>query len=64
MKQSRVSEVSNLWLGWALEAFGFLMPKYVRFQLIVQNVVSPQPGVKTLGISLVLLNLLGCNCGW
>ena len=37
---------------------------YVRFQLIVQNVVSAQPCVGKLGISLVLLNFLGCNCGW
>ena len=38
--------------------------EYVRFQLNVQNVVSPQPCVRKLGISLVLLNFLGCNCGW
>ena len=35
---------------------------YVRFQLIVQNVVSPQPCVRKLGIPLVLLNFLVCNC--
>ena len=29
---------------------------YVQFQLIVQNVVSAQPCVGKLGISLVLLN--------
>ena len=37
---------------------------YVRFQLIVQNAVSAQPCVGKLGMSLVLLNFLGCNCGW
>ena len=36
---------------------------YVQFQLIVQNAVSAQPCVGKLGISLVL-NFLGCNCGW
>ena len=42
-----------------------LIPQiYVRFQLIVQNVVSSQPCVRKLGISLVLLNFLGCICGW
>ena len=38
--------------------------RYVRFQLSVQNVVSPQPCLRKLGISLVLLNFLGCKCGW
>ena len=33
---------------------------YVRFQLIVQNVVFAQPCVGKLEISLVLLNSLGC----
>ena len=37
---------------------------YIRFQLNVQNAVSPQPCGRKLGISLVLLNFLGCNCGW
>ena len=36
----------------------------IRFQLILQNAVSHQPCVRKLGISLVLLNFLGCNCGW
>ena len=34
---------------------------YVSLQLRVQNVVSAQPCVEKLGISLVLLNFLGCN---
>ena len=34
---------------------------YVSLQLSVQNVVSTQPCVGKLGISLVLLNFLGCN---
>ena len=36
---------------------------YVSLQLSVQNAVSAQPCVGKLGISLVLLNFLGCNCG-
>ena len=35
--------------------------KYVSLQLRVQNAVSAQPCVGKLGISLVLLNFLGCN---
>ena len=35
----------------------------VSLQLSVQNAVSAQPCVGKLGISLVLLNFLGCNCG-
>ena len=42
----------------------FLLFLYVRFQLNVQNAVSPQPCLRKLGISLVLLNFLGCNFGW
>ena len=38
--------------------------KYVRFHLIVQNVVSAQPCVAKLGKSHILLNILGYNCGW
>ena len=34
---------------------------YVSLQLLVQNVVSAQPCVGKLGISLVLLNFLHCN---
>ena len=34
---------------------------YVSLQLRMQNVVSAQPCVGKLGISLVLLNFLGCN---
>ena len=34
---------------------------YVSLQLRVQNAVSAQPCVGKLGISLVLLNFLGCN---
>ena len=34
---------------------------YVSLQLCVQNAVSIQPCVGKLGISLVLLNFLGCN---
>ena len=34
---------------------------YVSLQLCVQNAVSAQPCVGKLGISLVLLNFLGCN---
>ena len=34
---------------------------YVSLQLHVQNVVSAQPCVGKLGISLVLLNFLHCN---
>ena len=34
---------------------------YVLLQLRVQNAVSAQPCVGKLGISLVLLNFLGCN---
>ena len=34
---------------------------YVSLQLRVQNVVSAQPCVEKLGISLVLLNFLHCN---
>ena len=34
---------------------------YVSLQLRVQNAVSAQPFVGKLGISLVLLNFLGCN---
>ena len=37
---------------------------YVSLQLSVQNAVSAQPCVGKLGISLVLLNSLDCNCGW
>ena len=36
---------------------------YVSLQLNMQNAVSAQPCVGKLGISLVLLNFLGCNCG-
>ena len=36
---------------------------YVSLQLSMQNAVSAQPCVGKLGISLVLLNFLGCNCG-
>ena len=32
---SYVTEVSYLQLGWALEAFRFLMLKYIRFQIFV-----------------------------
>ena len=35
--------------------------KYVSLQLGMQNAVSTQPCVGKLGISLVLLNFLGCN---
>ena len=34
---------------------------YVSLQLRMQNAVSAQPCVEKLGISLVLLNFLGCN---
>ena len=34
---------------------------YVSLQLLMQNVVSAQPCVGKLGISLVLLNFLHCN---
>ena len=34
---------------------------YVSLQLRMQNAVSAQPCVGKLGISLVLLNFLGCN---
>ena len=40
------------------------LEEYVRFQLLVENAVSAQPYVGKLGISLVLLNFLGCNFGW
>ena len=44
--------------------FEFESPnEYVSLQLSVQNAVSAQPCVGKLGISLVLLNFLGCNCG-
>ena len=36
---------------------------YVSLQLNVQNALSAQPCVGKLGISLVLLNFLSCNCG-
>ena len=65
-KWSRVSEASNLRPGSrahlrALEAFGFLMLKYVSLRLHVRNAVPAQPCVGKLGISLVLLNFLHCN---
>ena len=34
---------------------------YVSLQLSMQNVVSAQPCVGKLGLSLILLNFLGCN---
>ena len=34
---------------------------YVSLQLRMQNAVSAQPCVGKLGISLILLNFLGCN---
>ena len=48
---------------WGKESIriGFCGQAYVRFQLIVQNVVSTQPCVRNLAISLVLLNFLYCN---
>ena len=40
-----------------------MQKQYVLLQLSVQNAVSAQPYVGKLGISLVLLNFLSCNCG-
>ena len=48
----------KLWQPKCLDTEGYT---YISLQLRVQNAVSAQPCVGRLGISLVLLNFLGCN---